>query len=431
MKSNLFIFSYLFSNAFRTFCMYLFFEAFFEKPNGKSGKILCYVLNYIVVSAEYLWIDIPLLTLLLNIIFDVWSAFFYEANWKRRIVGITFRIGILDICEAVVIVLTGFFPFSMVKKGYYSSEVGMFCYPILPLILVLLYRRLKKSRGDIRFPLSYCIIVVCVPLSCIYLIFMLFSFRDIQTWQMLSAVVLLFAMFVSVLLLYEKQIKFYSEENRRQVLEVQNSYYKKQMEYMVSTENITRSLRHDIKNHLLSISALAQKNDDLPVMEYTDKLYHYFQPSIGNVSSGNIIIDSILNGKRALASEKGIDLRMEVAIPAKLLIHDVDMTILLGNLLDNAIENFDSESGEAVELEMRYDRGRLFIRLANPYSREGKVPEGDFRTRKKDKKNHGFGLQNIRSVVAKYNGEMNIENRENIFLVEILLYLSDMPQNLH
>lgn len=422
--SNLLIFTYLFANIFYIFSGYLFFNAFFEKRNRKKGLVLCYVLYYIVVAAEWLWICIPLLTLSINIFFEALQTSFYESSMKRRFVGVAFVNAVLVLNESVCVTITDFVVPSIVEKISYSSEVGMLCYPIIPLIFTLLYRQRKKSKGNINFPISYCIIVVCVPLFCTYIVILLHSFRDIQMWQLMSATVILFAMFSSVLLLYEKQMKFYSEENKRQVLEVQNSYYRKQMEYMISTENATRSLRHDIKNHLMSITSLAKKNDNPAVIEYIDKLYHYFQPLVGSASSGNVVVDSILNGKLALATEKGIKVNMNVSIPVELSIHDVDITILLGNLLDNAIENFDNEAGNAVELDMKYDKGRLFIRLTNPYSGMVKKGEGDFRTRKDDKKNHGFGLQNVHHVVDKYGGEMKIEKEDNIFLVEILLYLT-------
>ena len=428
--SNLFIFSYLFANIFNVFCAYLFYKTFLEKRNKKRGLVLCCVLSYIIVATERLWINIPLLTLFTNIIFDAIQTSFYESSIRRRFVGIAFCNAIFVLSESIYMAFTGYIAFSLVGKGTYTSEAGMFCYPILPLIFTLLYRQRKKSKGDIRFPMSYCIIVVCVPLSCIYIVLLLFSFRGIQEWQLISATVILFAMFSSVLLLYEKQMKFYSEENKRQVLEVQNSYYRKQMEYMISTENATRSLRHDIKNHLMSITSLAKKNDSPAVIEYIDKLYHYFQPLAGSVSSGNVVVDSILNGKLALATEKGIKVNMNVSIPVELSIHDVDITILLGNLLDNAIENFDNEAGNAVELDMKYDKGRLFIRLTNPYSGMAQKGEGDFRTRKEDKKNHGFGLQNVHYVVDKYDGEIKIEKEGNVFLVEILLYLTETPKNI-
>ena len=117
----------------------------------------------------------------------------------------------------------------------------------------------------------------------------------------------------------------------------------------------------------------------------------------------------------------GVKVNMTVSIPMELSIHDVDITILLGNLLDNAIENFDNESGDVVELDMKYDKGRLFIRLTNPYSGMAQKGEEDFRTRKEDKKNHGFGLQNVHYVVDKYDGEIKIDG---CFVLGIILELS-------
>lgn len=423
MRSNLFVFSYLFANLFRVYEIYLFFETFFGKSERKKGKILCYILNFLVVSGEYLFIDIPMLTLSINVMFKVIFTFFYKADIKRKILGVGFANALFCLCEGLLIVLTGFFPFSMIEKGFYSSAVGMFCYPILPFIFVFLYRMLKKSKGDIKVPMSYCITVVCVPMFCMYIICLAFSFREIQMWQMISVVMVLFVMAGSVFVLYEKQMKFFSEENRKQVLEVQNVYYHKQMEYMMSAENTTRSLRHDMKNHLMSISALAKKNENTVIVKYVDKLYHLVLPAEERVSSGNVVIDSILNGKLTLAAEKGISLKVEAAIPTEFSMDEVDITILLGNLLDNAIENFDGTAGKEIGLHIRYDRGRLFINCENPYCGVLKQQSKFFYTIKADKKNHGFGLQNINNVVAEYHGEMKIEVENNIFRVGLMLYL--------
>lgn len=423
MKSNLYIFFYLLSNLFRTYDIHLFFETFFGPAKRKKYRLLCYLLFFLLISAAYLLWDIPIITLILNILCTVCLTFYYDTDMKQRLLGLGFLFGLLVACEAAGILSTGILSFSFLEKGSFSSIAGTISIPAFSFIFILLYRALKKTGQDIRIPLTYCIMAVSVPVSCTYIILLSLTIKEIRLWQVSSIVVILFAVMISVFWLYEKQMNFFREDNRKKVLEVQNNYYQKQLEYMLLNENATRSLRHDMKNHLLSISALASKSNDREVVQYVETLNHLFSPVGGSVSSGNVVIDSIVNSSLALAAEKNIDLQADVAVPSKLPIHDIDTTILLGNLLDNALENYDKTSGQAVRFRIRYDKGRLLIHCRNPYAGTLRQKGRYYDTFKPDRENHGFGLQNINNVVNKYKGEMKITQENNIFGVELLLYL--------
>lgn len=423
MKSNLYIFFYLLSNLFRTYDIHLFFDTFFGPDKKGKNKFPFYLFFFSLISSAYIFFDIPILTLMLNILCTARLTFFYAADMKKRLLGLAFLFGLLCICEAIPVVFCGIISFSFLERASFSSIVGIISTSILPFIFVLLYRGLKKNRTDTRIPLTYCIMAVSVPVACTYITLLSFTIEGIQAWQFISIMVLMFATMVSVFWLYEKQMKYFSEDNRKKVLEVQNVYYQKQLEYMLLTEHATRSLRHDMKNHLLSISTLATENDDTAVAQYVDNLSHLFSPAGGNVSSGNVVIDSILNSKLSLAAEKEIDLKIDIAVPAKLSVDEIDITILLGNLLDNAIENFDKTAGKPIRFRLRYDRGRLFIHCENPYAGTLKRRGNSYDTGKADRRNHGFGLQNINNVVNKYNGQLKIEEENQIFCAELFLYL--------
>lgn len=423
MKSNLYIFFFLLTNMFRTYEIHLFFETFFGPAKKKKYRLLFYMLFFLLISGTHIFFDIAILTLTLNILCAFLLTFYYDTSIGKRLLCLGFLFGLLCTCEALTVIASGTLFFSFLEWGNYSSVAGVISIPILPFIFILLYRRFKKNRENIRIPVSYVIMAVSVPVLCTYTTLLIFTFREIKAWQSISVVIVMFAIMIGVFWLYEKQLEFFSEDNRKKVLEVQNTYYQKQLEYMLLTENATRSIRHDMKNHLLSISALAAKYNDSAVVQYVDSLYHLFSPAGRSVASSNIVVDSILNSKLALASEKNIDLEADIAVPEKLTIHDTDLTILLGNLLDNAIENFDKANGQPIQFRLRYDKGRLLIRCQNPYVGTLRQKGRYYDTNKSDKENHGFGLHNINYVVSKYNGEIKIEKENNIFCAELLLYL--------
>ncbi len=423
MKSSLFIFFWLLANLFRTYDIHLFFETFFGTAKKGKRKLPFYVFFYLLVSAEYFFFDIPIVTLILNILCAARLTFFYNADIKKRLLGLVYLFGLLCTCEAVSVFLCGFISFSWLGRGGFSSIPGVISIPIFPFIFILLYRTHKKSKNEVRIPLTYCIMAVSVPALCTYIILLSFAIEGIRAWQSVSIVAVMFAVMISVFWLYEKQTEVFTEDNRRKVLEVQNTYYQKQLEYLLLTEHSTRSLRHDMKNHLLALSALAEENNALEVTEYIDHLNRLLSPVKGNLSSGNVVIDSILNGKLALAADKGIDMKVDLAVPEKLSIDDIDITILLGNLLDNAVENFDETAGEPVRFSLHYDKGRLLIHCENPYAGTRKRSGASYDTMKEDKGNHGIGLQNVNNVINKYNGELKIREENNIFYADCLLYL--------
>ena len=107
----------------------------------------------------------------------------------------------------------------------------------------------------------------------------------------------------------------------------------------------------------------------------------------------------------------------------------MDMVIILGNLLDNAIEACEkTENKKEIKLEIKYILNNLFITIENTYNgnlndaeRGGEHTELP-KTTKGDFINHGVGLRNVNDIVNKYNGEMSWTAKDNVFRVEILMY---------
>jgi sensor histidine kinase regulating citrate/malate metabolism len=100
------------------------------------------------------------------------------------------------------------------------------------------------------------------------------------------------------------------------------------------------------------------------------------------------------------------------------------MTVILGNILDNAIKAAAKvKDNSYINLKMKYDKGRLLIQSDNPFA--GKITEenGEILTSNADKENHGIGLQNIKKVIQKYDGIINIDYSDNIFSVSLLMYV--------
>lgn len=182
-------------------------------------------------------------------------------------------------------------------------------------------------------------------------------------------------------------------------------------------------IRHDIKNHLFALKSLYEKGD-------IDSFKNYFNCILSNIdieeklcNSGNIIVDSMINYK--LKGVVNNDISVDVCIPEKLDISEMDITVILGNLLDNAIRavNEVNESGKEsiFHLNLNYTKGRLILRIENSYLNVNLV-RGNLMTTKKDKRGHGLGLKSVKEVLSKYNGVLQINCDKEVFIVEAVLY---------
>lgn len=142
------------------------------------------------------------------------------------------------------------------------------------------------------------------------------------------------------------------------------------------------------------------------------------------ICTGNNDIDSILNYFIQNAKNKNIEVLVNIKIGKEMKINFFDLNIILGNLMDNAIEGTLNAEKKIIMLSMELDRKVLYINIKNSYDQVVRIKDNKLMTRKSDKISHGIGLENIRIIVNKYNGQLDINYDENVFEVDILLYLN-------
>jgi len=416
------------ADAMYVISIYFFYESFLApKKTAVYRKYMFLAAYWVGITLVQVVFNLAWVTMIAQIIFQFLLTFFYDSGLGRRILALVFIMAYLLSLETIgMIVLYGVESYTIsghALSGTSPTAPAPISIAIVALITTFLYRKIKQHKVEAKVPFTYWVAVIVIPLACIFIIFLIYSISGIKTWKLLSVVFTMLAVTISVFLLYEKQMRFYLAENKKKVLELQNDYYKKQLEYVQATERATKNLRHDMKNHLLSITALAREKDNPEIVDYIGKVYNYSQLGRKHISTGNVVIDSIVNYKWMLAEEKEIDMTVDIAIPKEINMDDIDVTILFGNLLDNAIENAAGTTERKVALSIRYDKGRMFVSCVNSYNGKTKRDGNEYHTVKPDREKHGFGLKSMKEVIGKYDGDMNIQDENHEFRVEIFLYI--------
>ncbi len=205
----------------------------------------------------------------------------------------------------------------------------------------------------------------------------------------------------------EKRVAaFENEIIKKYYAEVENMYLK------------MRGWRHDYRHHIQTMKVYAAQGELDEISDYLDMLDHDLTNVETVIRTGNRMADAILNSKLSLAAKKNIRVKAEAKIPVSLAVPAVDLCIVIGNLLDNAMEACMElpEKERLIRLYVEMKGRYLYLALTN--TAVGKKKR-DFRTTKGE--GHGFGLSRIDAIVKKYGGYVTRASEDGAFSTEVLL----------
>ena len=204
-------------------------------------------------------------------------------------------------------------------------------------------------------------------------------------------------------------------ETENLALKDQMRGYEREISLQEMNQERMRAFRHDIKHHLAEIKALAERGETDMIAGYIRNMEDTVNESEQLCNSGNIVIDTILNFMLAKAQDKNIHVNTKIAVPKDIDISAFDMNIILGNLLENAIE--------ANSLKILYMNESLLIEIDNTYSNQIIVKNNHLASSKFPADGHGYGIRNVRKIVDKYTNSFDLRWDDTIFSVKILIKL--------
>ena len=245
-----------------------------------------------------------------------------------------------------------------------------------------------------------------------------------QTWYDIFYAVSACLIFVSILYLAFRVFRLVYTQNDilRQLNE--QLLYATQKE---QSDETLRRFRHDFKNHTIVLNAMLEQGDPNGAKRYLDGITADIAGAIHRFSTGNSVVNSLLNIKSAAAAEQETSILFDGMIP-ETGVEPKDMCVLVGNLIDNAVEacaKLPEGTERIVRISATAKNNTLLLRISNPTIgttvEKNKLPS----TTKADKRSHGIGLKNVRDIAKKYNGTLRVEAENGEFSAEILLEIND------
>ena len=210
-----------------------------------------------------------------------------------------------------------------------------------------------------------------------------------------------------------RMIAFQNELIQQHYDEVQNIY--KQM----------RGWRHDYHNHIQAMKAHLSLGRTEELEAYLNKLDADLSTIGLIVQTGNVMVDAILNSKLSLIASRSVQLNAKAAVPEKLGISEIDLCVIIGNLLDNALEacmKLERPEDRFIRVYIGVLKEQLYISVTNSVGGGVRRADSTYLSTK-GSASHGFGLIRIDRIVDKYGGYVNRQSEEGVFATEVLLPL--------
>lgn len=211
----------------------------------------------------------------------------------------------------------------------------------------------------------------------------------------------------------------------KRIAKYQNALINKQCAEVENMYRAMRGWRHDYHNHIQTMKAYLQMNKFEELDAYLNALDVDLTTVDTVIKTGNVIVDAILNSKISLAKSKSIKVNAKAKVPEKLKVLEIDLCVIIGNLLDNAVEaclKQDNKEERFIRVYVDIFKEQLYISVQNSSGGEIKK-NGKVYLSTKEKNNHGFGLMRIDNIVNKYHGYVNRQNEEGVFATEVMLPL--------
>lgn len=408
--------------------VYLLFYRTVRMDKRTSWKIVLFFIIMVtaVYSMTYFHLLIIIKCMIVILLTALLSKLFDRTSFKFGIVmGILFMM-VVFLSDILTL---GFLHFYLgLNSNYPYIELLFFLISKMLLlgIIIILKKTFDKTIPKINFGNA---ILIILPNFFNLNLLLLIGYRmytDINIvkieamFMILAAIMLLISTFCNITTAdyyFEmKEMEHHSKMNMAQ-LQVQYEYYKNRQEDFANV----RELYHDMKNHLLVLQnqlETVQKEKYIKNMLEDMKGFEYY------IETGNEFLNCIINEKQKAAVSKGIDFYSEIEFSEIQFINPMDVCTIFSNAIDNAIEACDKISdSELKRITVKAKKVKEFLSITFENSNFDTVilESQMIKTSKSDKQLHGFGLNNIRKVVEKYQGDYKIKVEVGKFILYILL----------
>lgn len=421
----------LITSLFNVLVFYSFIKCVLKRKAEKPLDYLLIGVLYLVNVLPAIFIDNPVIKFIFVIILPIFlTMLIFKVSLKKSLLAnlvydaIFLSIEFLGILVACLVTGADNIAGLGIKASFITELICQFVIFVIVIILNTVFKKGILTNLDIKGWLIFALFPLFTIIAAVVLVF---SYDKQSVEDVYGGMVVLasgmFILNILIFMLIDNVVRRESVIHDKEIM-LEQTEHLNQMYRSLSDEREKQKARsHDYMNHLNVMLMLAHEGK-------IDEQIHYIEEQLGKevqsvdiIDTGNTLINAVLNIKYLEAKEKGIIIPFIADNLKGIKISDSDLVTILTNVLDNAIEAVEKCDEKRIVFKIIKDYNTLIIDSTNPY--KGKIKDEDnFLTTKNDKKNHGFGLANIKKTVEANNGNCFIDTEGGNFHISITLPLA-------
>lgn len=414
-----------------------------DKRTGKKANlayilfvaILFLELSFVnfIVPFEGIGIIISILIIYIYSLINLKGTFMQKMFWSifvmLLIMGIT--IVVLSIEECII------------GKGYLNLVIQKDLYRFVGVVviqIVLFYLTrfmIKRTKKDSTYSLKWneWFVLLIIPVISIFTMsfvsLIIINIEDqLSPMQHIFSILSILGILMTNSLVYVLYVNMQKDHAKQLEYSILQQAFKSQEKSVEETKILyqsVRSIRHDLKQHFQVALTMLHSGKINEAVDYMEKYNDTVLDGISNkVFCDNDVVNYIINSKSKICSDRHIKIYIYIAneIPE---FSDLDLCVLLGNALDNAIEGVSGEGSNEIYLELRNVDNFFMISVKNTIINSVLEDNPNLISTKNEKEVHGLGILSMKEVVQKYNGSIEFYESDNKFCCDMLL---DIPDNM-
>lgn len=414
-----------------------------DKRTGKKANlayilfvaILFLELSFVnfIVPFEGIGIIISILIIYIYSLINLKGTFMQKMFWSIFVMLLIMGITIVVLSIEGCIIGKGYLNL-VIQKDLYRFVGGV----VIQIVLFYLTRfMIKRTKKDSTYSLKWneWFVLLIIPVISIFTMsfvsLIIINIEDqLSPMQHIFSILSILGILMTNSLVYVLYVNMQKDHAKQLEYSILQQAFKSQEKSVEETKILyqsVRSIRHDLKQHFQVALTMLHSGKINEAVDYMEKYNDTVLDGISNkVFCDNDVVNYIINSKSKICSDRHIKIYIYIAneIPE---FSDLDLCVLLGNALDNAIEGVSGEGSNEIYLELRNVDNFFMISVKNTIINSVLEDNPNLISTKNEKEVHGLGILSMKEVVQKYNGSIEFYESDNKFCCDMLL---DIPDNM-
>lgn len=414
-----------------------------DKRTGKKAN-LAYILFVAVLFLELSFVNFMVPFEGIGIIISILIIYIYsllnlKGTFMQKMFWSIFVMLLIMGITTVVLSIEG----CIIGKGYLNLVIQKDLYRFVGVVviqIVLFYLTrfmIKRTKKDSTYSLKWneWFVLLIIPVISIFTmsfvsLIIINIEEQLSPMQHIFSILSILGILMTNSLVYVLYVNMQKDHAKQLEYSILQQAFKSQEKSVEETKILyqsVRSIRHDLKQHFQVALTMLHSGKIDEAVDYMEKYNDTVLDGISNkVFCDNDVVNYIINSKSKICSDRHIKIYIYIAneIPE---FSDLDLCVLLGNALDNAIEGVPVDGNNEIYLELRNVDNFFMISVKNTITNSVLEYNPNLISTKNEKEVHGLGILSMKEVVQKYNGSIEFYESDNKFCCDMLL---DIPDNM-